>query len=140
VTPFDRTVRAQIYSLFANGASRVDVSIVASTGGWDEPDVALSFQRLGDEHRIALVEDGSRVWMAHPFSGVPTAYRAVSGERSWFANCAWDSLAILSMLGDGEAVGEGDLVWRVRDGVVAPDGLVRLVVPARHFWDDIGFT
>lgn len=140
MTPFDRAVRAQIYSLFAGGADRVDVSIVAKAGGWGESEAALSFQRLADEHRIALIEDGSRVWMAHPFSGVPTSYRAVSGERSWFANCAWDSLAILSMLGDGEAVGEGGLVWKVRQGVVAPDGLVRLVVPARHFWDDIGFT
>jgi hypothetical protein len=140
VTPIDRAVRAQIYSLFQGGADRVDVSLVAKTGGWDEPETAMSFQRLADEHRIALTEDGTRVWMAHPFSGVPTAYRAVSGDRSWFANCAWDSLAILSMFGDGEAVGEGGLVWNVRNGVVAPDGLVRLVVPARHFWDDIGFT
>jgi hypothetical protein len=140
VTPFDRSIRATIYSLFAAGSDRVDVGNVASAGDWGESDVALSFQSLADEHRIALVEDGNRVWMAHPFSGVPTAYRAVSGERSWFANCAWDSLAILSMLGDGEAVGEGGLVWKVRQGVVAPDGLVRLVVPARHFWDDIGFT
>jgi hypothetical protein len=140
VTPFDRVVRAQIYSLFAAGSGRLDVGIVASTGGWDESEVALSFQRLADEHRIALIEHGNRVWMAHPFSGVPTAHQAVSGKRSWFANCAWDSLAILSMLGDGEAVGERGLVWKVRQGVVAPDGLVRLVVPARHFWDDIGFT
>lgn len=140
MTPFDRSVRAEIYGLFAGGVDRVDVGVVARSGGWDEVDVGLSFQRLADEHRIALIDDGNRVWMAHPFSGVPTAYRAVSGERSWFANCAWDSLAILSMLGDGEAVGEDGLVWKVSQGVVAPDGLVRLVVPARHFWDDIGFT
>jgi hypothetical protein len=140
MTPFDNAVRAQIYTLFAEGVDRVDLALVARRAGWDEREVASSFRRLADEHRLALIEDGDRVWMAHPFSGVPTKYRAVVGDRSWFANCAWDALAILSMLGDGEAIGEGDLVWEVRQGVVAPNGLVRLVVPARQFWDDIGFT
>ncbi|HEU4895557.1 MAG TPA: organomercurial lyase [Acidimicrobiia bacterium] len=133
-------MRATIYSLLADGEERVDVSLVARRGGWEETDVLSSFRRLADEHRVALVEDGHRIWMAHPFSGVSTPYRAVTGDRSWFANCAWDALAILSMLGDGDAIGERGLVWRVRQGVVAPNGLVRLVVPARNFWDDIGFT
>jgi hypothetical protein len=140
VTPFDRSVRAEIYGLFAGGEDRVDVGVVARSGGWDEVDVGLSFRRLAEEHRVALAEDGYTVWMAHPFSGVPTSYRAVTGDQSWFANCAWDALAILSMVGDGEAFGDGGLAWTVRGGVVTPDGLVRLVVPARHFWDDIGFT
>ncbi len=81
-----------------------------------------------------------RVWMAHPFSGLPTPYTAEIGERSWFANCAWDALAILALLGDGVARGEDSLVWTVVGGVVSPDGLVHLLVPARRFWDDIGFT
>lgn len=138
MTPFERRVRARIYTLLVNGADRVDVATLAESGDWKPEDVARAVTSLADEHRIAI--DGDRVWMAHPFSGVPTDYRAVIGDRSWFANCAWDSLAILALLGDGEAHGPGALLWRVKAGVVTPDGFVHLLVPARDFWDDIGFT
>jgi hypothetical protein len=140
VTPFQRQVRARIYRLFARGDRVVDVDTVAHDGAWQRHDVADAFDTLAAAHRIALTEDGTRVWMAHPFSGVPTGHRAVVGDRWWYANCAWDSLAILALLGDGDARGEGDLVWRVEDGQVSPGGLVHLLVPARAFWDDIGFT
>ena len=81
--------------------------------------------------------------MAHPFSGVETPYRVVVGDRSWHANCAWDSLAILGLMGDGVAFGahlEPNLEWRVMDGKVTPNGLVHMVVPARRFWEDVGYT
>lgn len=117
----------------------IDVSGLAEKSGWDEDEVSDSLERLAGEHRIALTDDGT-VRMAHPFSGVPTSYTSHIGDRWWQANCAWDSLAILALLGDGEARGPNGLVWRVEDGLVHPDGIVRLLVPARAFWDDVGFT
>ena len=140
MTPLDRKVRAAIYTLFAEGSTDVDVTLVADRGGWDTDEVAVSFSNLSREHRVVLTPTSDRVWMAHPFSGLPTPYTAEIGERSWFANCAWDALAILALLGDGIARGEDALVWNVVEGVVSPDGLVHLLVPARRFWDDIGFT
>ncbi len=81
--------------------------------------------------------------MAHPFSGVETGYTATVAGRSWYANCAWDALAILALMGDGQVVlnvGGEELVWSVEDGRVSPEGVIYLKVPARRFWDDIGFT
>jgi hypothetical protein len=138
MTPFDRRVRSRVYALLAGGTMPVDVAAVARSGGWNPGEVHKSLSRLADDHRLTV--KGDRVWMAHPFSGVPSGYRAVIGDRSWFANCAGDSLAILASLGDGEAHGPDVLVWEVEDGVVSPDGLVHLLVPARDFWDDIGYT
>ncbi len=138
VTPFDRRVRSRIYALLAGGSLPVDATLLASSGGWDSGEVRRSLERLADEHRIAIT--GDRVWMAHPFAGIPSAYRAVIGDRWWFANCAWDSLAILALLGDGEAHGPEGMLWAVEGGVVSPEGLVHLLIPARAFWDDIGFT
>lgn len=137
---FDSKVRARIYDLFVNGVREVDVDAVAGSCGWDPVEVAVAFSNLAEEHQIALIDGDRRVWMAHPFSGVPTSYRAVLGNRSWYANCAWDALAILALLGDGQAVGEDGLVWEVDQGVVSPGGFVHLLVPARRFWEDIGFT
>ena len=81
--------------------------------------------------------------MAHPFSGIETGFTATVAGRTWYANCAWDALAILALMGDGRAAiaqnGEQD-VWVVKNGEVSPNGVIHLRVPARHFWDDIVFT
>ena len=143
MTPFDRQVRAQIYRLLSSGASQVDASVIASSRGWDEDEVASALGRLQEQRQVALVEGSTRIWMAHPFSGIETPYQAVIGDQSWYANCAWDALAILALLGDGEARASGaagELVWKVENGNVSPRGIVHLLVPARNFWDDIGFT
>jgi len=143
MTPFDRQVRAQIYRLLVSGVATVDALVIAESRGWDTPEVESSLRRLADEHVIALLDASTQVWMAHPFSGVETSYQAVIGDRSWYANCAWDALAILSLLGDGEARATGaagELVWKVQDERVTPRGIVHLLVPAKNFWDDVGFT
>jgi hypothetical protein len=67
------------------------------------------------------------------------------GGHTWFANCVWDGLSILALLGDGTlethspATGEA-ITLAVREGVVEGDAIVHFLVPARHFWDDIVFT
>jgi hypothetical protein len=84
--------------------------------------------------------------MAHPFSGVETDFRVTATDgRRWMANCAWDGLAILALMGDGQldthspATGES-LRFEVTGGRVTGEGLVHFLVPAAHFWDDIGYT
>jgi hypothetical protein len=143
MTPFDRKVRAEIYRLFAEGLVSVDAEAIARSGNLARQLVEQSLVRLEADHRIVLLPDTQRVMMAHPFSGVDTGYRAQINGRSWFANCAWDALAIVALLGDGtgRATGrDGVIDWSVVGGRVSPDGLVHLLVPAAQFWDDIGFT
>lgn len=139
MTPFDRKVRARIYEMFVDGVRSIDARALARSGSWSEEEVAASLRDLQTEHRVALTDDGG-VRMAHPFSGVPTPYRAEIGQGWWQANCAWDALAILSLLGDGVVLGPGALRWAVSGGEVQPNGMIHLVVPARSFWDDVGFT
>jgi len=140
MTPFEREVRAAVYTLLRDGVRRVDAKVLSQRSSWSRTEVASALEALQREHRLALSEDGA-IWMAHPFSGVETGYRAVIGDRWWHANCAWDSLAILALLGDGDATGPDGLVWHVDDGEVdSRGGVIHLTVPAREFWDDIGFT
>jgi len=62
-----------------------------------------------------------------------------------FANCVWDGLSILALLGDGNldthspATGE-PIQLTVSARKVLGEALVHFLVPARRFWDDIGFT
>lgn len=136
-------MRALAYQfLIEHGVGATAVGL-ASYGGLEEPEVLASLRRLENQHLLALTPDGEGVSMAHPFSGIETQYKAIVGEMSWYANCAWDSLAILGLMGDGIAVGshlEPDLEWRVVDEKVIPDGLIHMVVPASRFWEDVGFT
>lgn len=85
--------------------------------------------------------------MAHPFSARPTSYRVVGEATSWWANCAWDALAIPTMLGVDATIEAAcpdcgrafDL--RVASGdLVGDDGVVQFVVAPSRFWDDVEFT
>jgi len=143
VTPFERAVRAEIYSLFAGGTFEVDAEQLAQSRGWDRHEVQESLESLEAQHRISLVAGTHRVLMAHPFASLDSGYQAHIDTRSWFANCAWDALAIVALLGNGNGRATGrelDIDWSIEDGRVSPNGIVHLLVPARQFWDDIGFT
>jgi hypothetical protein len=86
------------------------------------------------------------IWMAHPFSGAPTDYRVAAGSRRWWANCAWDTLGIASLLSSGADIHSrcaccGDSIdVTVRNGAVQGQALVHFVVPPRRFWENVGYT
>ena len=143
MTPFDRQVRAQVYRHLVASGVGPNAQQLADARGWPTEEVEESLARLETEHLVALVPGEPRIRMAHPFSGVETGSKATIGPRSWPANCAWDALAILSLLGDGTATTsgpQGKLTWTVEEGVVSPDGVIHLEVPAARFWDDIEHT
>lgn len=113
--------------------------------GVDQTQVSQALRALADEHRLALHPGTDRLWMAHPFSAVPTDFLVHIDNRSWYANCVWDGLSILALLGDGiletHSPATGDpLALVVRDGRVYGEGIVHFLIAARSFWDDIGFT
>jgi alkylmercury lyase-like protein len=117
----------------------------ATAVGVTEAGVRIALHALADEHRLVLVPGTDAIWMAHPFSGVDTDVLVRVGDRRWFANCVWDGLAILALLGDGTlhthspATG-APIILSASSGAVTGEGIVHFLVPARHFWDDIGFT
>ncbi|MBK8048892.1 MAG: hypothetical protein IPK16_18280 [Anaerolineales bacterium] len=118
---------------------------IASTLGRSSSAVTAALHALADEHRLALIPGTDLVWMAHPFSAVPTNFVVTIGERQWYANCVWDGLSILALLGDGilatssPATGE-PIQFNVSERKVTGDALVHFLVPAKQFWTDIGFT
>jgi alkylmercury lyase-like protein len=97
---------------------------------------------LGLQERHALVVDaGGGIVIANPFSGAPTDYVVESGGRSWFASCCWDALGADGVTRShcpdcGEA-----LELRVAGGELRPSPFVaHFLVPARRWYDDLGFT
>ncbi len=92
-----------------------------------------TLRALADAHVVVLGEDDTVV-MAHPFAAPPGGAEVRAGGRTWWGNCAWDGLGIVAALGLRDAVVESGGV-RARAGA-----FFHVAVPARAWWDDIGFT
>ena len=110
--------------------------------------VEEAFWKLGEAHVfVPEGHDPSRLRMANPFSAVPTPFKVSARGGSYYGNCAWDALGIISLLG-----GEGSvetkcpecdeaLALTVAGGaLIDAAGVVHFGVPARHWWNDIVFT
>ena len=105
---------------------------------------------LHERHLVVLDDpaaDVPNVAMMLPFAAADTGHRVRSGDRSWWANCAWDSFAIPIALGvdahiDASWLDTGEPVdLAVRHGELAStDGFVQWRTPARSWWDDIADT
>jgi hypothetical protein len=95
---------------------------------------------LAEQHVVALDDDG-KVWMAHPFAAHTDGARVDAGGRTWWGNCAWDAFGIVAALGlDDATITAQGITLHVRDGEVEGDAGFHVLVPAAHWWDDIGFT
>jgi len=148
VDALDLDVRRHVYfSVVANGRPPTAAETAESLE-LAEDAAEASYRRLHDAHALVLFPGSTEVWMAHPFCFAPTPHRVTAGGRVWNGTCAWDALGIPGALhGDGEIASEcaccGEpLALRVEDGepVEGRDLLVHFLVPARRWWEDIGFT
>jgi hypothetical protein len=144
----DAEVRRHVYGRVAEGAPAPTAAETAAALGTGVEDVEASYRRLHEQRALVLRPGTGEIWMAHPFSAVPTDFRveALDGRR-WWANCAWDALGIPAATGAEARVtthcadcGE-PIALEVRESGVAPAAAVtHFVVPAARWWDDIGFT
>lgn len=143
---FDWAVRTRIYRGFAEAGRAPVVPEIAAAVGGTEFQVRASLQHLYSAHEIAPLTDGDGVWMANPFSNVPTDFPVETQTMTCYASCAWDALGVPAILGtdgwtrtrcaeSGEALDFG-----VEAGVVKGNGVIHLVTPIRDAWSDIGFT
>jgi len=110
----------------------------ASAGAPPQPDEDLS--SLAERHWIVL-DDAGRIVMAHPFAAHTEGARVDAGGRTWWGNCAWDGLGIVAALKLAEAtVTAQGITASVSGDAVSGDAVFHVLVPARRWWDDIGFT
>lgn len=145
---FDLDVRRHVYfSVVANGRPPT-TSETAAAFGLPEAELADAYRRLHEAHALVLHPGTTEVWMANPFCFAPTQHRVTAAGRSWTGTCAWDALGIPAAFhGDGRiesacACCNEPLTLEVRDGELAEgaDLLVHILLPARNWWQDIGFT
>jgi alkylmercury lyase-like protein len=121
-----------------------------------ELDRAQAFKVLVDlqsARHIALLTGTQRILMAFPFSSIVTPFRVkVAGrDAEYFANCAWDAVAIHVALGREQWISSychhcsEDIMIHLKDQrVVAQQSekgpLVYLALPASKWWENITLT
>lgn len=145
----DTRVRLHIYRTFVDRSSPPSAAETAEALNIATTEAEDSYRRLAESHVIVSEPDSTDVWMANPLSARPTDFKVTTSDgRRFFGNCTWDAPGILAMLGaDGRVTSRCpdcreplELVVE-RGGLRGPEGAVaHFLVPARQWWDDIGFT
>ena len=144
----DRDVRLAVYRKFVEEGRPPTGPEIAVGLGVATPDVEASIRRLADGHVLVLAPGTPYVWMANPFSAIPTPFEVEVGERLYFGNCIWDALGIPACLHADARIRtycpdcNEPLSLDVRDGRLeaSAEGVIHFAVPAAHWWDDIGST
>jgi hypothetical protein len=148
LTATDLDVRRAILDTFVAGQVPTRLGVMRSLG-LDFTEVGRSYAALAAHHVIVPDADTGEVWMAMPFSAVPTAFRVtVAGRSPVWANCVWDAFGVAAALetdvsflspcpASGVPVSAG-----VRLGVPWTDAgaVAHIAVPAPRWWEDIGHT
>jgi len=144
----DTKVKLAIYRITAETGSIPTSAEVAQSINLDEENVLAAFGRLHAK-RLLVPEPGdpSRIRMAPPFSGVPTAFPVEANGKRYYANCVWDAYGIAAALHADAVIPASDghtgesLTLEVKNGrPVLQPYVAHFAVPAAHWWDDIVFT
>jgi hypothetical protein len=80
----DLRIRHFIYLTFVDKSRPPSTHETASHFGVSCAEVEEAYKRLATAHHIALAHGSYSIWMAHPFSALPTNYiTEVKGKRYW---------------------------------------------------------
>src|SRR6185503_668047 len=139
-------VRIAVYGAIEATGNAPSAADLARDHRLEPAAIEEAYRALADAHVIVLRPGSAAIKWAPPFSAVPTAFRVRAGRSSWFAPCAWDAFGIPAAI-DVDARIEARCAWSgepvpcgVEHGNAYGSGLVHLLVPAAHFWDDIAYT
>lgn len=143
---FDRAVRLHVFQRTADTGVVPQSQDIAAALGLPLDALQASLQRLAEGRVLVLAPGTTTIWMANPFSAVPTDFKVMSRGVTYFGNCIWDALGIPAILGAGGLVetvcgdcGEG-MALEIRNGALAGGGIVHFAVPAHRWWVNVGFT
>ena len=142
-------LRIHVYETLLTRGSPPTIAGVAAAFGCDvvEARRALADLRIGKT--ILVHPDTGEIWMAGPFSAVETPYRVTGAKARWFANCAWDMLGVAVLVAapvriEARCTDCGEpMTYEVNPSRVSASalaGVVHFLVPARRWYDDIGYT
>ena len=110
-------------------------------------EIKSALKQLAANKVLILAPNDGDIWAANPFCAVPSGFRVHVAGKTYWAICIWDALGIAAALHDDAVIeatcgdcGEWMRVKVENDALTHAEGVVHFAVPARHWWDNIGFT
>jgi hypothetical protein len=143
----DRDVRLVVYERFLAAGRPPTAGEVAAELALAEGEVEASFERLEAAHVLVFAPGTRSIWMANPLSAFPTPFRVETPRGDYWGNCIWDAFGVVAMLGGDGVVrtscadcGDAMALTVARGHLQPADGVAHFAVPARSWWDNIGYT
>lgn len=103
-----------------------------------------ALRELQDYHGVVLHPHNDEIWVAHPFSTVPTGFLVSSGEREWWGNCAWCSLGLAALADSPVTIRTAPgfdrrtIELTIEDGELdRHDFVVHFPTPMARAWDNV---
>jgi hypothetical protein len=141
-------VRVALYRSFVEEGRAPHLRQLAARVGLGEEETRSRLRDLAADDVIAFFPGTEEVWLAHPFCAREAPFTVHGAGRRWDAICIWDALGVLALMEcDGRVLtfcpdcGE-PIELEVVHGLVesAPGSIVHFGVPARRWYEDVGFT
>jgi hypothetical protein len=140
-------IRAFVYQHFAETTHPPHVDETARRFALTHEEAAFAYEALHQRHAFFLNPGTHDVLMANPFSGVETLFKVHAKDKTYFANCAWDSLGIPAALHVDAQIeaacaqsGERIHLTVSRQRVQNEAGIVHFLVPFKNWYNDLPFT
>ena len=145
--PTAGALRVHVYDKLLDGGRPPTISEIAEHFAISPADSRRAIAAMQIGKTVLPDPHTGEIWMAGPFSAGPTAYRVIGRHAQWFANCAWDMLGI-AVIADEEVRIESQCTdcgapISMRANPRTPpvaEGIVHFLIPARRWYEDIGFT
>lgn len=113
----------------------------------DRDDAGRMLAELNIGKTVLVHPATGEIWMAGPFAAASTPYRVLGSQTSWWANCAWDMMGVAFLANEPVRVEtsctdcRAPMTIDVDPRRISRDaGVVHFLLPARRWYDDIGYT
>jgi hypothetical protein len=140
-------VRVQLYRTAAETGRVPQAPELSKALGRPESQVRAALRQLAAARVLMLAPNDGEIWAASPFCATPSGFRVSALGHVYWGICIWDALGIAAALEAAADIAAscGDcgapMRLQVRDGALShSEGVVHFAVPARQWWDNIGFT
>jgi len=140
VTVDDEELRLTIYRSFADTGHAPRLL--------EDDATRAALHRLAAARHVVL-DENSRIVMAHPFASIPLGFAVMGRETLWWGGCAWDSFAVPHLVDREPEVlvstqcpaCAAPSAWVVgRDAPPAEGQIAHFLTPVAHMWDDVVHT
>ena len=94
ISDVETRIRVFIYTHIAEFGAPPTADAIANEMSMTVHDARAALETLAVNRQVILDPKTREIWMAGPFSAVPTRFRVHGAKASWWANCAWDMFGI----------------------------------------------